>query len=185
MNFSDSWMRNLLWNCPYMNVTGLDWLISHWLIDQSTLVQVMAWCHQATSRYLSQCRPRSLSPYGVTRQNEFSQFINCAQYKCYLTLTTISVPVLLIYQNMLVLLSHACLNLVVLCVFSGLSCWVVRWRWRSLRSCSTTTHCCASVSSWRFQMPACDCNNTCRGITTAVSQHKYHNKYHRLSAKLQ
>ena len=27
----------------------------------------MAWCHQATSHYLSQCWPRSLSPYGVTR----------------------------------------------------------------------------------------------------------------------
>ena len=35
--------------------------------DKSTLVQVMAWCHQATSHYLSQCWPRSLSPYGVTR----------------------------------------------------------------------------------------------------------------------
>ena len=36
--------------------------------DQSTLVQVMAWCHQATSHYLNQCWPRSLPPYGVTRQ---------------------------------------------------------------------------------------------------------------------
>ena len=27
----------------------------------------MAWCHQATSHYLSQCWPRSPSPYGVTR----------------------------------------------------------------------------------------------------------------------
>ena len=35
--------------------------------DQSTLVQVMAWCRQATSHYLSQCWPRYLSPYGVTR----------------------------------------------------------------------------------------------------------------------
>ena len=35
--------------------------------DKSTLVQVMAWCRQATSHYLSQCWPRSLSPYGVTR----------------------------------------------------------------------------------------------------------------------
>ena len=38
------------------------------LIDnKSTLVQVMAWCHQATSHYLIQCSPRSLLPYGVTR----------------------------------------------------------------------------------------------------------------------
>ena len=35
--------------------------------DQSTLVQVMAWCHQATSLYLSQCWSKSMSPYGVTR----------------------------------------------------------------------------------------------------------------------
>ena len=33
----------------------------------STLAQVMAWCCQATSHYLSQCWPRSLLPYGVTR----------------------------------------------------------------------------------------------------------------------
>ena len=43
-------------------------LDSHWFTDgQSTLVQVMAWCHQATSHYLSQCWPRSLSSYGVKR----------------------------------------------------------------------------------------------------------------------
>ena len=35
--------------------------------EKSTLVQVMAWCRQATSHYLSQCWPRSLSSYGVTR----------------------------------------------------------------------------------------------------------------------
>ena len=37
------------------------------LTDKSTLVQVMAWCCQATSSYLSQCWPRSMLPYGVTR----------------------------------------------------------------------------------------------------------------------
>ena len=35
--------------------------------DKSTLDQVMAWCRQAASHHLSQCWPRSLSPYGVTR----------------------------------------------------------------------------------------------------------------------
>ena len=34
--------------------------------DQSTLVQVMAWCRQAASHYLSQCWPRSMLPYGVS-----------------------------------------------------------------------------------------------------------------------
>ena len=33
----------------------------------------MAWCHQATSHYLSQCWPRSLSRYGVTRP----QWVKC------------------------------------------------------------------------------------------------------------
>ena len=28
--------------------------------------QVMAWCCQATGHYLSQCWPRSMSPYGIT-----------------------------------------------------------------------------------------------------------------------
>ena len=43
------------------------WVSLDHTYDKSTLVQVMAWCHQATSHYLSQCWPRSLSPYGVTR----------------------------------------------------------------------------------------------------------------------
>ena len=36
-------------------------------IPESTLVQAMAWCRQATSHYMSQCWPRSLSSYGVTK----------------------------------------------------------------------------------------------------------------------
>ena len=32
-----------------------------------TLVQVMAWCRQETSHYLSQCWPRFMLPYGITR----------------------------------------------------------------------------------------------------------------------
>ena len=47
---------NALWWMPW-NLTD----------DKSTLVQVMAWCRQATSHYLSQCWPRSLLPHGVTR----------------------------------------------------------------------------------------------------------------------
>ena len=35
--------------------------------DKSTLVQIMAWCSQATSHYLNQCWPRCLLLYGVTR----------------------------------------------------------------------------------------------------------------------
>ena len=44
----------------------------------------MAWCHQATSHYLSQCWPRSLSPYDVTR----TEWVNLLWFfyfyrKCY------------------------------------------------------------------------------------------------------
>ena len=42
--------------------------------DTSTLVQVMAWCHQATSHYLNQYWPRSLSPYDVIRPQWVKQF---------------------------------------------------------------------------------------------------------------
>ena len=35
--------------------------------DKSALVQVMAWCRQATSHYLSQCWPICMLPNGVTR----------------------------------------------------------------------------------------------------------------------
>ena len=48
--------------------------------DESTLVQAMAWCLQATSHYLSQCWLNSLSPYGVAS----AQWVNVAN--CQLTL---------------------------------------------------------------------------------------------------
>ena len=40
--------------------TALRWLPLNLNNDKSTLVQVMAWCRQATSHYLNQCWPRSL-----------------------------------------------------------------------------------------------------------------------------
>ena len=42
--------------------------------DKSTLVQVMAWCRQATSHYLNQCWLRCLPPYGVTRPQWVQSF---------------------------------------------------------------------------------------------------------------
>ena len=47
--------------------TALIWMSLDFTDYQSTLVQVMAWCHQATSHYLNQCWPTSLSPHGITR----------------------------------------------------------------------------------------------------------------------
>ena len=46
---------------------ALIWMSLDFTDDQSTLVQVMAWCRQTTNHYLSQCWPRSVSPYDVTR----------------------------------------------------------------------------------------------------------------------
>ena len=46
---------------------ALIWMSLDHIYGKSTLVQVMAWCRQATSHYLRQCWPRSQSPYGVIR----------------------------------------------------------------------------------------------------------------------
>ena len=41
------------------------WMQQHAFDDKSTLVHVMAWCHETPSYYLHQCWPRSLSPSGI------------------------------------------------------------------------------------------------------------------------
>ena len=60
--------------------------------DKSTLVQVMAWCHQATSHYLSQWWTRSLSPYGVNRPQWVNSPWHCITigwYRCRSTLVQV------------------------------------------------------------------------------------------------
>ena len=67
--------RNLLidgWGISYE--IALIWMSLDFTDDQSTLVQVMAWCRQATSHYLNQCWPRAMSPYYVI----IPQWDNCA-----------------------------------------------------------------------------------------------------------
>ena len=52
--------------------------------DSSTSVQVMAWCHQAPSHYLSRCWPRAVLPYGVNSP----QWVNpCNASSTYIWLT--------------------------------------------------------------------------------------------------
>ena len=53
--------------CDISSDIALRWTSLNLSDDKSTLVQVMAWCRQATSHYLDQCWPRSPTPYGVTR----------------------------------------------------------------------------------------------------------------------
>ena len=53
---------------------ALRWMPKDLTDDKSTLVQVMAWCRQATSHYLSQCWPRSMLPNGVTKPQWVKMF---------------------------------------------------------------------------------------------------------------
>ena len=57
------------------------WIPQNSIDDKSTLVQVMARCRQVTSHHLSQCWPRSMSPYGVTRLQWVNEHFlwNCSQ----------------------------------------------------------------------------------------------------------
>ena len=47
--------EHFLWNCSQVNLIN----------DKSTLVEVKAWCRQASSHYLGQYLHRSMLPYGV------------------------------------------------------------------------------------------------------------------------
>ena len=73
--------------------------------DKSTLVQVMAWCRQATSHYLNQCWPRSPTPYGITRP----QWINISKYFCLLKLQNLA----FLSANYIWLTRQLCKNLLV------------------------------------------------------------------------
>ena len=46
---------------------ALRWMPLDLTVNRSTLVQVMAWCRQATNHHRSQCWTRSLSPHDITR----------------------------------------------------------------------------------------------------------------------
>ena len=48
----------------YGNAFG--WITQALTDEKSTLVQVRAWCHQATSHYQHQCWPSTVLPYGIT-----------------------------------------------------------------------------------------------------------------------
>ena len=63
---------------------ALIWMSLDFTDDQSTLVQVMAWCRQATSHYLSQCWPRSLSPYRINMP-QWVKTLRLRQNGCYFT----------------------------------------------------------------------------------------------------
>ena len=62
---------------------ALVWMSLDFINDQSTLVQVMAWCRQATNHYLSQCWSWFLSPYGVTRPEWVNHIQDYESRPCY------------------------------------------------------------------------------------------------------
>ena len=89
---------------------ALRWMPQDLINDKLTLVQVMAWCHQATSHYLSQCRSRSISPYGVTRGQWVNQirlvlasqsFLSLSLQTSHFTFKIFSIWISYIFQNIL------------------------------------------------------------------------------------
>ena len=65
---------------------ALRWMPRELTDNKSTLVQVMAWCCQATSHYLSQCWPCTMSPYGVTSPQWVKVYQGIQQWytQCYI-----------------------------------------------------------------------------------------------------
>ena len=60
--------------------SGFWWMSLDLTGDKSILIQVMAWCRQATSHYLSQCWPSSRASYGGTRPQWVKQLLFAVQY---------------------------------------------------------------------------------------------------------
>ena len=57
---------------------ALRWMPLDLTDDKSTLVQVMTWCRQATSHYLSRCWPRFMSPQWVNHTPEVTLDLSCS-----------------------------------------------------------------------------------------------------------
>ena len=89
---------------------ALRWMSLDLTDDKSTLVQVMAWCHQATSHYLGQCWPRFMSPYGVTRP----QWV-----KCWRGLSNFTTPDWLIYNKQFPRGFTECMNIDIILLFES------------------------------------------------------------------
>ena len=74
---------------------ALIWMSLDFTDDQSTLVQVMAWCRQATSHYLSQCRPSrhmaSLGHNELTHWGPVTQYGNIDLGQQAITLTSVDI----------------------------------------------------------------------------------------------
>ena len=52
------------------------WMIKGFIDGESTLVEVMAWCHQATSHYLNQCWTKSMILYASLGHNKLKHVMS-------------------------------------------------------------------------------------------------------------
>ena len=65
----------LIWMIDILSIfwkLALRWMPQDLMGWESTLLQGMVWCHQATNLYLSHCSLKFMSTYGITR----SQWVN-------------------------------------------------------------------------------------------------------------
>ena len=105
---------------------ALIWMPQNHTNDMSTLAQIMAWCHQAPSHYLSQCWPRFTSPCGITRP----QWV-----------TMKSGGILAPTETLLIVLTNG---------MAGVPTYIQHWRvWTSCWSYNTRWYHTRSVHAWR------------------------------------
>ena len=95
----------------------------------------MAWCHQAASHYLSQCWPRSRSPYGVTRPQWVNLFI--------ITCISMHISILRYVQVHTVNSQRRWLNMRSLRICTSFTCFAAKPK--------TTTICSHVWQKWYFQ----------------------------------
>ena len=93
LNYMFTWELLLTWGCGFdfkcmilkciaviifrsiLSAVAFMWMAQYPPSDKSTLVQVVAWCHQVASRYLNLHCPRSIMPYGITKPLRVNQSI--------------------------------------------------------------------------------------------------------------
>ena len=79
------------------------WMLQNLSNAKSTLVQVMAWCCQATIHYPSQCHPRFMSPYGIVRPQWVNSMAPSNAIRCLKTwLTLVQVMALSFVQSQVI-----------------------------------------------------------------------------------
>ena len=87
---------------------GLRWMPLDLTDDKSTLVQVMAWCRQATSHYLSQCWSSSMMLYGFSWP--FVQHRNISKTTIKLLITVLRYEYYQLQNHQTVISLHQCIR---------------------------------------------------------------------------